>query len=154
MSPSGWLDCDIIHKVHVCLTNINKDVEGLQRPTLGAVRNFNRVNGEYIQILHTPGNAQWVCVGSVGCENGTVNLYDSLYHNIILNEVQEQVLILVGRSNFTGIQVVPEFSAVQSFTRRNVLWNGELGGTGAVLYNSCFQFLPSMWAILMFFSKV
>ena len=95
--PNGWLDCDIIHEVHVCLRNINPDVEGLQRPTLGPVRNFNQVNGEF----------HWVCVGSVGCEDGAVNLYDSLYHNIILNEVQEQVLNLVGRSNFTGIQVVP-----------------------------------------------
>lgn len=74
--------------------------------TLGPVRNFNQVIGEFIQILHT-GNAHWVCVSSVGCEDGTVNLYDSLYHNIILNEVQEQVLNLVGRSNFTSIQVVP-----------------------------------------------
>ena len=30
-----------------------------------------------------------------------------MYHNIILNEVQEQVLNLVGHSNFTGIQVLP-----------------------------------------------
>ena len=34
-------------------------------------------------------------------------IYYSLYHNIILNEAQEQVLIVVGRSEFTGIQVVP-----------------------------------------------
>ena len=40
-------------------------------------------------------------------KDGTVNLYDSLYHNIILNEIHQQVLILVGRSNFTGIQVFP-----------------------------------------------
>ena len=73
---------------------------------MGPDRNFNQVNGELIQILHT-GNAHWVCVGSVGCEDGIVNLYDSLYHNIILNEVQEQVLNLVGHSNFTGIQVLP-----------------------------------------------
>ena len=107
MSPSCWLDCDIIHEVYVCLRNINPDLEGLQRPTLGPVRNFNQVNGEFIQILYTPGNAHWVCVGSVGCEDGTVNLYDSRYHNIIVNEVQKQVLILNGRSNFTGIQVFP-----------------------------------------------
>ena len=56
--------------------------------------------------MHT-GNAHWVCVGPVGCEGDTVNLCDSLYHIIILNEVQEQVLNLVGRSFFTGIQVVP-----------------------------------------------
>ena len=73
---------------------------------MGPVRNFNQGNGEFIQILDT-GNAHWVCVGLVGCEGGTVNLCDSLYHIIILNEVQEQVLNLVGRSFFTGIQVVP-----------------------------------------------
>ena len=78
LSPSGWIDFDIIHEVYVCLRNINPDLEGLQRPTLGLVRNFNQVNDEFIQILHTPGNAHWVCVGSVGCEYGTVNLYDSL----------------------------------------------------------------------------
>ena len=81
-------------KLYFGLRNITPDVKGLQRPTLGPVRNFNQVNGEFTQILHT-GNAHWVCVSSVGCEDGTVDLYDSLYHNIILNEVQEQVLNLV-----------------------------------------------------------
>ena len=104
-SPNGWLDCDIIHEVHVCLRNINPDVEDLQRPTLVPVRNFNQVNGEFIQILHS-GNAHWVCVGLVRCEDGTVNLFGSLYYNI-LSEEQEQLLNLVGRSYFTGIQVVP-----------------------------------------------
>ena len=106
LSPNCLLDCDVIHEIHVCLININPDVEGLQRPTLGPVRNFNQVNGEYIQIMHTS-NAHWVCVSSVVSEDGTVNLSDSLYHNIILNEVQEHVLNLIGYSNFTSIQVVP-----------------------------------------------
>ena len=61
LSLSCWLDCDITHEVHVCLININPDVEGLQRFTLGPVGNFNQVNGEFIQILHS-GNAHWVCV--------------------------------------------------------------------------------------------
>ena len=55
-SPNGWLDSDIIHEVHVCLRNINPDVEDFQRQTLGPVRNFNQVIGEFIQIQHT-GNA-------------------------------------------------------------------------------------------------
>ena len=53
LSPSDWLDCDIIHEVQVCLRNINPGIEGLQRPTLGPCRNFNQVDGEFIQILHT-----------------------------------------------------------------------------------------------------
>ena len=106
LSPHGWLDCDIVHAVHVCLRKINPGVEGLQRPTLGPCRNFNEVNGEFIQILHT-GQQHWACVASVGCGDGTVNLYDSLYHNIIYSEVEDQVVNLVGQENFTGIQVVP-----------------------------------------------
>lgn len=92
-------DCDIIHEMHVCLRKINLTIEGLQRPTLRPVRNFNPINGEFAQILHT---VHLICVGSVGCEDGTVNnyLYDSLYHNIVDNEVEEQVL------NLVGIQVV------------------------------------------------
>lgn len=66
----------------------------------------NQVNGEFIQILHT-GDKHWVCVASVGCGGGTVNLYDSLYHGIIYSEVEDQVINLVGQANFTGIQVVP-----------------------------------------------
>ena len=54
LSPNGWLVCDIIHEVHVCLRNINPDVEGLQRPTLGPFRNFNQGNGELICILVMP----------------------------------------------------------------------------------------------------
>ena len=106
LSPHGWLDCDIIHAVHGCLRKINPGVEGLQRPTLGPCRNFNQVNGEFIHILHT-GEQHWVCIASVGCGDGTVNLYDSLYRNIIYSEVEDQVINLVGQANFTGIQVVP-----------------------------------------------
>ena len=42
----------------------------------------------------------------MGCEDGRVNLYDSLYHNIIYSEVEDQVINLVGQENYTGIQVV------------------------------------------------
>ena len=104
--PHGWLDCDIVHAVHVWLRKINPGVEGLRRPTLGPCRNFNQVNCEFIQILHT-GDKHWVCIASVGCGDGTVNLYDSLYHGIIYSEVEDQVINLVGQANFTGIQVVP-----------------------------------------------
>lgn len=36
-----------------------------------------------------------------------MNLYDSLYRNIIYTEVEDQVINLVGQANFTGIEVVP-----------------------------------------------
>ena len=64
------------------------------------------MSGEFIQILHT-GNSHWVCVSSSGCLPGIVNLYDSLYHNIIEEEVEAQVVDLVGEEHLKGIAVVP-----------------------------------------------
>lgn len=81
-------------------------MEGLQWPVLGPACRFKRVCGQFIQILHT-GNSHWVCVSSVGVSNGKVNLYDSLYHNVIGKEVEEQVINLAGTENYYGLQVVP-----------------------------------------------
>ena len=103
---AGLIVISFMSAVHVCIRKVNPGVEGLQRPTLGPCRNFNQANGEFIQILHT-GDKHWVCVASVGCGDGTVNLYDSLYHGIIYSEVEDQVIHLVGQANFTGIQVIP-----------------------------------------------
>ena len=96
LSPTGWLDCDIIHQAQVLLRGENSSIEGFQRPTLGPVRNFDVVSGEFIQILHT-GHSHWVCVSSIGCELGHVNLYDSLYHDSVLTqEVEKQTNDLLG----------------------------------------------------------
>ena len=62
---------------------INASIEGFQRPTLGLCRNFDVVGGEFVQLLHTGGN-HWVCLSSIGCTKGYVNLYDSLFHDVIL----------------------------------------------------------------------
>ena len=82
MSPHCWLDGAIIHSAQVLLQKINPLIEGFQRPTLGPVRNFSVVSGEFVQLLHT-GQDHWVCISSVGCPPGTVKLFDSLYHDII-----------------------------------------------------------------------
>ena len=88
-APTGWLDCDIIHRVHVCLEKLKVTIEGLQRPTLCPCKNFKKVNG-LSQIVRT-GNSHWVCVGSLGCVHAEVNLYDSWYHNVIDHKVKSQV---------------------------------------------------------------
>ena len=59
-----------------------------------------------MQILYT-GNHHWVCISSVACSDGIVNLYDSLYHNVISKEVEEQTINLVGTDSFSGLNVVP-----------------------------------------------
>ena len=100
-----WLDCDIIQAAHVCLQKVNPLIEGFQRPTLGPAWNFSIALSEFVQILHK-GNAHWVCVSSVGCLAGMVNLYDSLFHDIIELEVEEKIHNLMAES-FIGIITLP-----------------------------------------------
>ena len=69
------------------------------------VQQFRRVSNPFVQILHT-GNHHWVCISSVGCSDGIVNLYDSLYHNVISKEVEEQAINLVGADSFSGLNDV------------------------------------------------
>ena len=122
LDPFGWLNCDIIHRAQVLLHEANPSIEGFQRPTLGPVRNFNVVSGEFIQLLHT-GNDHWVCISSIGCLAGHVNLYDSLYHDIIS---QEQTNDLLG-----GSLVALNFVPVQQQT------NGSDCGVFAIAFATC-----------------
>ena len=128
-SPTGWLDCDIIHQAQVLLHGENSSIEGFQWPTLGPVRNFDVVSGEFIQILHT-GHSHWVCVSSIGCELGHVNLYDSLYHDSVLTqEVEEQTNDLLG-----GCLVALNPMPVQQQT------NGSDNGIFAIACSTCLVF--------------
>ena len=52
-SPTGWLDCTIIHQAQVYLQQLNTGIKSLQRPVLGPVRSFDIVRGDFVQILHT-----------------------------------------------------------------------------------------------------
>ena len=65
---------------------MNPLLEGQQRPTLGPVRNFDVVSGEFIQILHA-GSDHWVCTSSIGCLPGKVHLCDSLFPDVISQEI-------------------------------------------------------------------
>lgn len=49
----------------------------------------------------------WVCVSSIGCTPGIVKLYDNLYHDIIEEEVTEQVKSLMADS-YIGLVNVPD----------------------------------------------
>ena len=104
-SNSGWLDCDIINMAQVFLQNINQNFDGFQRPTLGPVKNFDIVSGEFIQILHT-GNKHWVCASNIGCVPGAVDIYDILYHNVVEDEIKDQISSMFG-DVFSGIEVIP-----------------------------------------------
>ena len=77
MSPHGWLDVAIIHSAQVLLQKINPLIEGFQRPTLGPVRNFSAVSGEFVQLLH--------CLFR-GCAGDWVKLGVAKRHGAVLGD--------------------------------------------------------------------
>ena len=101
----------------------------MQCSTLGRVRNFDVVSGEFIQILHT-GSDHWVYVSSVGYQPGLVNLYDvSLYHDVISQEIEDQTNDLFGRG-LISLDFVP----VQQQS------NGSDCGVFSIAFASCLAF--------------
>ena len=87
-SPTGWLDCIIIHEAQILLANVNNNIKGFQRPTLGPVKQFDIVSSDFVQLLHVS-NTHWVCVSSINCVPGYVNLMDSLSKSVVLQKVIE-----------------------------------------------------------------
>lgn len=102
---SSWLNGDIVQAAQVLIQDINPLLEGLQRPTLGCVRNFDVVSGEFVQILHT-GSNHWVCISNIGCLPGKVHLYDSLFHDVISQEIEDQTNDLLG-GDLVSLEFVP-----------------------------------------------
>ena len=127
-SPIGWLDCTIIHEAQVLLKKINPNISGFQRPTLGAVRQFDVMTSEFIQLLHINNN-HWVCMTSIGCPPGDVKLMDSLMTPVICREIKELAENLLG-PNLKNITSIP----VQQQT------NGSDCGVFAIAFATCLAY--------------
>ena len=50
-SATGWLENTVIQQAQVLLKKVNPCIQGFQRPSLGPYSNFDRVKGNFIQIL-------------------------------------------------------------------------------------------------------
>eukprot|EP00795_Rhopilema_esculentum_P017025 gene17025-8530_t len=44
--------------------------------------------------------SHWVCVSSIGYQNDEIKIYDSLYNNVISNEVEQQIECMLGGAPF------------------------------------------------------
>ena len=102
-SPTGWLDCAIIHEAQILLAN--KNINGFQRPTLGPVGQFDILTSDFVHILHVNNN-HCVCVSSINCAPGYVNLMDSLSNPVLSQEIVDLVKNLLGPS-YKGIKQLP-----------------------------------------------
>ena len=56
-------------------------VSGLQTPVLQQTLAFQVHRGEFVQIICV-GNSHWCTISNIGCDEGEVKVYDSLYSSI------------------------------------------------------------------------
>ena len=80
-SPSGWLNDNIISASQMLMLQQFPDMSGLEPPTLAQVMAFQVHRKDFIQILNVR-NSHWCTISNVGCEEGIINVYDSMYSSV------------------------------------------------------------------------
>ena len=73
-----WLTDKIIIAAQGLIKKAYPSVLGFQNTNLGETLTFNVMKSEFVQVLHT-GHCHWITISTIGCTNGNVNIYDSLY---------------------------------------------------------------------------
>ena len=87
LSPSGWLNDSIISAAQKLMLQHFPLMSGLQPPTLQHAWGFDVHRGDFVQILHVH-NSHWSVVSNIGCEDGIVNYYDSMYPSVSSTTMQ------------------------------------------------------------------
>ena len=80
-SPSGWLTDKVIHSAQLLMLQQFPHILGLQPPVLQQTLAFQVHRGEFVQIICV-GDNHWCTVSNIGCGEGELKVYDSLYRTV------------------------------------------------------------------------
>ena len=72
----------------------HSELQGLQDPILGSKLQFNVCKQNFIQVLHD-GSLHWLVVSNVHCDNGYIDMYDSLYSRVNMNVKMQMASIMM-----------------------------------------------------------
>ena len=78
LSPDGWLSDTVIKAAQLLILQEFPHIAGLQDPAVHNTLSFQVLRGEFVQIIFV-GGCHWSTVSNVGCDDGVVNVYDSMY---------------------------------------------------------------------------
>ena len=78
LSPDGWLSDTIIRAAQLLILQKFPHIAGLQDPAVHNSLSFQILRGEFVQIIFV-GGCHWCTVSNIGCDDGVVNVYDSMY---------------------------------------------------------------------------
>ena len=78
LSPDGWLSDTVIKAAQLLILQEFPHIAGLQDPAVHNSLSFQILRGEFVQIIFV-GGCHWCTVSNIGCDDGVVNVYDSMY---------------------------------------------------------------------------
>ena len=81
LSPDGWLSDTVIGAAQLLILQEFPHIAGLQDPTVYKSLSFQILRGEFVQIIFV-GGCHWCTVSNIGCDDGVVNVYDSMYSSV------------------------------------------------------------------------
>ena len=81
VSPDGWLSDTGIKAAQLLILQEFPHIAGLQDPAVHNTLSFQILKGEFVQIIFV-GGCHWCTVSNIGCGEGVVNVYDSMYSSV------------------------------------------------------------------------
>ena len=81
VSSDSWLSDTVIRAGQLLVLQEFPNIAGLQDPKVHRSLSFQILRGEFVQIIFV-GGCHWCTVSNVGCDNGVVNVYDSMYPSV------------------------------------------------------------------------
>ena len=108
ISHNTTLNDNIINAVQKMLKKQFSQANSLQDPVLGQTLNFNvNRNLPFVQVLQD-GRIQWIAVSTFNCNEGEINLMDSLFKGRVPGHSKQQISALLNcRNKNVKINVLP-----------------------------------------------
>ena len=78
LSRDGWPSDTVIKAAQLLILHKFPHIAGLQDPAVHNSLSFQILRGEFVQIISV-GGCHWCTVSNIGCDDGVVNVYDSMY---------------------------------------------------------------------------
>lgn len=100
IEEDDWLTDLHISAANEILKTQFPNENGFQQPVLGQNLSFRRINGPYVQIIHTNGN-HWVTVA--GIHGSLVKVYDSKYTQIFEDTKRQIACMTASDKNYITI---------------------------------------------------
>ena len=95
LQSKSWINDKLINCGMELLKLRYPHIKGLQDCTLSDTLNFEPIDGEFVQILNCD-RKHWICVSTVGCQPGKVNVFDSMRIGEIPLSTKEAIASLLG----------------------------------------------------------